>query len=109
MSEKKWIAFYPVCYRILYVILLSGVLMMGFGDFLGIRNIGGFHWLILMAIIGLLACFQHGKISAKVVAGVLLLLCMGVIIPLIGAGQIKDFGRIIIFGSLFVRILFLSG
>lgn len=91
MSEKKWIAFYPVCYRILYVILLSGVLMMGFGDFLGIRNIGGFHWLILMAIIGLLACFQHGKISAKVVAGVLLLLCMGVIIPLIGAGQIKDF------------------
>lgn len=91
MSEKKWIAFYPVIYRILYVVLLTGVLMLGFGSFLGIRNIGGLHWMLLVVVLGLLAWFQYGKMSAKIISTVLLIMCAAVILPLVGAGQIKDF------------------
>lgn len=93
MSEKKWIAFYPVLYRLLYVVLLAGVLMLGFGDFLGIRNMGSIHWVLLVIILGLLAWFQYGKVSAKLVSAALLLLCITVIIPLVATGQIRDFGE----------------
>ncbi len=91
MSEKKWTAFYPVFYRILYVVLFAGVLMLGFGSFLGIRNIGSFHWIFSVVVLSLLAWFQYGKISAKIISVVLLILTVVAILPLVGAGQIKDF------------------
>ena len=91
MMEKKWIAFYPVIYRMLYVVLLAGGLILGFGSFLGIRNVGSLHWMLLIVVLGLLAWFQYGRMSAKIISTVLLILCVVVIVPLVGAGQIKAF------------------
>ncbi len=91
MNQKKWIAFYPIFYRILYVVLFAGVLMLGFGSFLGIRNIGGFHWILTVVVLSLLAWFQYGKISARIISAGLFLLTVLAVVPLVGAGQIKDF------------------
>lgn len=91
MREKKWIALYPIFYRVLFVILLSGVLMKGFGNFIGIRNIGGWHWAAMLVYVGLFVWFHHGKISEKIIAAVLFLLCVLVLITYVGAGKIDGF------------------
>ncbi len=91
MSTNKWVALYPVCYRVMYVLLLAGILIMGFGDFLGIRNVGGWHWFLVAVLIALFAWVHYGRVKEKIIAIVLLLVCVLVLVPFIGAGRAEGF------------------
>lgn len=91
MKKKFWIALSPIFYRIFYVLLLSGIVIKGFGYYLGIRNLTGWHWLLVVVTILLLSWVNYGKIKGKVMGIVLLTLCVTVIIPFMGAGQIEGF------------------
>ncbi len=91
MKNKFWVALSPIFYRIFYVLLLTGVVVKGFGSYLGIRNLSSWHWILIVTIILLLAWVNYGTIKGKVMGLLLLGLCGTVMIPFIGAGQIDGF------------------
>ncbi len=91
MKNKFWIALSPVFYRVVYVLLLTGVVIKGFGSYLGVRNLSSWHWLLVVVTILLLTWINYGKIKGKVMGLVLLGLCGTVMIPFVGAGKLEGF------------------
>ncbi len=91
MKKHNWTALYPVGYRILYVLLLAGILIMGFGRFLGIRNLGNWHWFLVLVLLALFVWIQYGRIKEKIIGAALLIIAVLVLIPYIGAGRIDGF------------------
>lgn len=93
MIKKILNTTYPLGYRVLYAVTLSGLLLGGVGRYAGIPEAGIFHLLILFITIGLLACMNYGKANIKLVSISVFILLTGIIIPLLGAGRPTEFYR----------------
>ena len=107
MSKKFWVALFPVFYRMFYVLLLTGVVIKGFGNYLGVRNLSGWHWLWAVIALLLLAWIDFGEIKGKMIGLVLLILCGTVVVPFAGVGKLEDFHanyfRWVIWGKDYVK------
>lgn len=91
MKNKFWVALSPIFYRMFFVLLMTGVVIKGFGNYLGIRNLSSWHWFLVIVASMLLAWINYGTVKGKVMGLVLLGLCGTVMIPFLGAGRIEGF------------------
>lgn len=92
MTEKRFVALYPIGYRLLQAALLTGVLI-GCGRYVGIPKAGISHWLVSLGVLALLAGIHYGKVNEKIIFTGILTLGVLIIIPLLGAGQIGGFAE----------------
>ncbi len=82
---------YPIGYRILYAIILSGTVITGLGSFVGVSEITVFHVLVWSVAIGMLVFINYGGTNLKIISVCVFVLLMGIILPLQGEGEMFGF------------------
>ena len=79
MRENKE-SLFSISYRAFYVLLLCGICLTGFGDFLGIHEVGGWNAVVVLMVLGALLAITCCRLRGKV-AGFLLLIVTILLLP----------------------------
>lgn len=93
MIKRVLATAYPIGYRILYAVILSGVVIGGLGQMTGVPEVGFFHLTVWILSIGMLACINYGGTNLKIIGVCVFALLVGIILPLQAAGEMSGFYR----------------
>ncbi len=91
MRENKWVALYPVLYRVAQVVLLVLVCLMGFNRYVGIVQAEQSHGIIAGIALFLIAFINYRIWNEKIISAVVLMLFVFFVVPFLGSGQVSDF------------------
>ena len=91
MTERKFTSYYPICYRLLFAVMITVIAIECMGYLAGIHTAGKWHWLVMSLTLLLLICLNYGKLGVRIISSIVLGFGILIMIPLVGAGQIVSF------------------
>ena len=91
MIKKVFATAYPIGYRILYAVILSGMVICGLGEMAGVGSVGFLHLSVWALTIGMLASINYGSVNLKIISVCVFALLSGIILPLQAAGEMSGF------------------
>ena len=91
MTERKFASYYPICYRLFFAALLTGIVMESVGYLVGIPMVGKWNWILMGLSLLLVSGMNYAKTGVRIICGIVLVFGVLIMIPLWKAGQVTAF------------------